>query len=975
MAEETLVLSTRPLCLDARVEFSVLGPVVVTDADGDRTPRGQRARDLLTVLLLRRDRAVGPDVLLDLVWGDESAGLDVSVVHTQMARLRRAIGADTIATTPNGYLLEDPATDADRFLRLLGQARVAAGPAERIGLLEEARDLWRGPEPYADVSHGIAAAESARLLDTLLAAEELLIEELLAEPRRDAALRAQELARELVEREPLREHAHELAMLAAARLGEQAEALQTYDELRRSLRDELGVDPGRPIQQLHARVLAQDTSLLLPRPSADISVRASALPPVPVTGIVGRESDLAQLLEAVATRRIVTILGHGGVGKTRLVLALADELMSQRDLAFADLSTVGEGDRDGTVAAVARALGAASASDVADLPGALGDRSLLVILDEAEHDPHTVAEIVTTVTSACPGVVFLVTSRTPLEVMGEVRIPLGPLAVPEVEADLVAVAAAPAVALLLDRLRDHSPDLVVDDADLEILAEFARRLDGLPLALELVAGYAGSHAFGEIDDMLDAPLDLTTADLGRPSRHRSLRQALRWTYERLTPGRQRILRRLSVFAGPFDLPAARCVVGPECGPDDHIDAAVRSLVRDSLVQVERHRGELRFRLLRTVRDLLLESLGDEDDLPEIRARHREWFASPFSLGSTPIVFAHVQQHYDDHLSALESAISVWNGADAVALLLRLAAWWEAREMDATAARWTTHVLDVVPLDASQHARVLALRGSLISNADPEGGRADMLAALPQLQLDCDGEALMLTHAGLALEMTTSAMPDEAMAQAAAGVAAARRWKPSRLAVALAVQAAVSAEHDVELAKRAAVEAFDLLLTTDVGDNTAPVAVNVAWTLFAIGRAHDALAVVEQAIRTLPMDAVPTYVTVHLGWARVLTGDASGALRSFVAALAGETECEARWHADVLTGAACAMAYAGHPDAEVALDGATALTQRSGQALARWQVAACERARSVAPPAARSSWAYCRDGSGALLADLVRGAVT
>lgn len=953
------------------MEFGVLGPVVVTDEDGDRTPRGQRARDLLSVLLLRRDRAVPPDVLLDLVWGDEASGLDVSVVHTQMARLRRAIGSDAIATTSTGYLLEDPATDADRFLRLVGQARTADDQASAVSLLEEARGLWRGPQAYADVSDGIAAAEAARLCDTRLAADELLIEALLAQPRREAALRAQEVARELVDREPLRERAHELAMLAAARLDEQAVALQVYDQLRRTLRDELGVDPGRSIQQLHARVLAQDTSLLLPRPSADVGVRSATLPPVPVTALVGREGELTQLLEAVATRRIVTVTGHGGVGKTRLVLALADELMSQRDLCFVDLSTVGDGDRGAMLAAVARALGAGSADGIPDIVSALGDRMLLVVLDEAEHDPGAVADLVTEVTAACPGVVFLVTSRVPLDVVGEARVPLGPLPVPEEDADPSTIAGTPAVALLLERLRDHTPDLVIEAGDLALVAEFTRRLDGLPLAIELVAGYAGSHALDEIDAMLDSPLDLTTADLGRPSRHRSLRQALLWTYERLPDNQSRVLRRLAVFAGPFDLRAVRSVVGPECGTDARIDAAVRSLVRDSLVQVDRQGGELRFRLLRTVRDLMLEALGRDDDLPEMRARHREWFASPSSPGAAPIVLAHVQQHYDDHLSALECAVSVGNGRDAVALLLRLAAWWEAREMDETAHRWTTRVLDVVPLDPSQHARVLALRGTLMTHADPEGARADMLAALPQLELDADGEALVLTHAGLALELTTSGRHHEAAGHAAQGVEAARRWNPSRLAVALAVQAAVSVETDPELAERVAGEAFDLLLTTDVGDDTSGVAANVAWTLFATGRPHDGLTVVERAVATLPADAVPTYITIHLGWARLLTGDPTGALACFATALEGEGECETRWHADVFTGAGCALADLGHPDAASVLDGAGALVERSGHTLSGWQVATRDRARAQITES--GSWAVTRAGSGALLADLVRGA--
>ncbi len=954
------------------MEFGVLGPVLVTGEDGDRTPRGQRARDLLAVLLLRRDRAVTPEVLLDLVWGEEAAGLDVSVVHTQMARLRRAIGAGSIATTSTGYLLEDPLTDADRFLRLVGQARSGGDHEQAIALLEEARALWRGPEPYADVSDGIAPAEAARLCDARLAADERLIEALLAEPRREAALRAQEVARELVEREPLRERAHELSMLAAARLDEQAEALRIYDALRHTLRDELGVDPGRSVQQLHARVLAQDGSLLLPRESAETDTRSATLPPVPVTCLVGREAELAQLLEAVATRRIVTVTGHGGVGKTRLVLALTDTLLGERDLCFVDLSTVVDDEPHAIPAAVARALGAGSVDHVPGIIAALGTRSLLVVLDEAEHHPEVVAELVTEVTAACAGVVFLVTSRVPLDVVGEARLPLGPLPVPDEDADASAIDESPAVTLLLERLRDHTPGLVVDADGLALVAEFTRRLDGLPLAIELVAGYAGSHALGEIDQMLDSPLDLTTADVGRPARHRSLRQALLWTYDRLPDHRRTVLRRLSVFAGPFDLRAVRSVVGPECGTDAEIDAAVRALVRDSLIQVDRHRGELRFRLLRTVRDLMLETLGKEDDLPEMRARHREWFAAPSSPGSAPIVLAHVQQHYDDYLVALECAFSVGAASDTVALLIRLGVWWEAREMSETARRWTTRVLDGVPLDVSQYARILALRGSLVSNADPESGRADMLAALPQLEIDADGEALVITHAGLACELTTSGLHDDALRHAAAAVASARRWIPSRLAVALSVQAATSVEVDPTLAERSAGEAFDLLLGTDVGDDVAPVAANVAWTLFATGRPHDGLAVVEHARSRLPADAVPRYVTIHLGWARLLTGDATGALTCFATALEGEVECETRWHADVLTGAACALADLGHADAATLLDGAAALVDRTGHVLAGWQVVT--RGRRGSSTAQPGSWAATRDGSGAMLAGLVREAV-
>lgn len=953
------------------MDIRVLGAVAVSGDDGsDRTPRGQRARDLLAVMLLRRERGVPPDVLLDVVWGSEAHQLDISVVHTQMARLRRAIGADAIITTPTGYQLAAASTDADQFLDLVTRARRTDDRLQAIALLEGARELWRGPVPYADVSDGIASAEAARLREARIAAEEQLAEALLAVPGRDHALRAREVALEVLEREPLREHAHELALLAAARLDEQAEALQLYDRLRRVLRDELGVDPGRSIQQLHARVLAQDPELLLPRAWGEPAGARPTLPPVPAGRLIGRTDELTRLLDAVATRRVVTVTGHGGVGKTRLVLGVADELMSSRDLCFVDVSTVDTEDVDAVTRAVADAWGHSSATNPDSLAHTIGDRSLLVIIDEAEQCLRAVVELVATLTAACPGITFLVTSRTSLDVVGEARIPLGPLPVPPEGADLDEIRQSPAVALLLERLVDQSPDLVLDGDDLGLVAEFTRRLDGIPLAIELVAGYAGSHALGEIDELLGSPLDLSTAHVGRPQRHRSLRQALRWTYDRLAPERSKVLRRLCVFVGPFDLPAVRQVIGTDCGSPAEIDEIVRALARESLIQVDRQRGELRFRLLTTVRELMLELTASTDDLGALQARHRGWYASPQVAGGSASVMAHVHQHYRDYLAALDSAVTARDAPATLSLLLRLGPWWEAKEMEAPGRRWTTRALDEVPLDPSAEARVRALRGSLLAHADPVAGRADMLAALPRLELDEDGDGLLLTHAALALELTTSGELDQALTHASAAVAAARRWVPGRLAVALAIQAAVAVEQDRDLAERVAGEAFDLLLSTDVGDDTPPVAANVGWSLFGLGRHADGLTVVQRGIAAVPEATVPTYLTIHLGWGLLLNGDPTGGLGCFVQALEGETECETRWHADVLTASGCALAALGHPSAAPVLAGADLLVERTGHVLAQWQRETVARARDGVRAA---PWTVRPSISGVEIADLVRSA--
>ncbi|MBM7517739.1 BTAD domain-containing putative transcriptional regulator [Nocardioides nitrophenolicus] len=934
------------------MEYGVLGELTAAAAGVDHTPRGQRSRDLLAVLLLRPGRAVGPEVLLDLVWGEEATRLDVSVVHTQVARLRRALGADQVVTTPTGYRLTGCRTDADRFLDLVGEARRADRPARAVDLLDAARRLWRGPRPFADVADTIAGAEVARLVDARLAADELLVELLLTASERDAAVRALSVARELVEREPLRERSSELAMLAAARLDEQAEAIATYERMRQVLRDELGVDPGRTLQQLHARVLDQDVTLLLPRPSGSEAlterrggVRVSA-PPVPVSRLVGRSAELGTLLDLVARRRVVAVTGPAGVGKTRLALEVADQLAGQREICFVDLAAAEPDSPAEVTEAVAAALGLAAEDAEPDrVADALVDRSLLLVVDEAERHRAGVAELAAAVARRCPRVTVLVTSRAALGVIGEVDLPLAPLEVPGPSATGPDLAAVPAVQLLLERLHDHSPTMAVGEAQLARLASYARQLDGLPLALELVAGYAGSRSLADLGELLEAPLDLAAADVGRSLRHRSLRDAVRWTVERLRPEQRIVLGRLAVFVGGFDQAAARHVVGDDLGSTTTVDGLVHGLVRESLLQVERTAGGLRLRLLRTVRDCALEDVAGAGDLRAARARHRAWFAAPRG-GSEDGVIEHVRLHYDDHLAALRSAVDVGDGAAAVALLLRLGRWWEAREMAAAGRRWTGRLLTEVSLDPYDVARVRALRGNLLVDHDPDGARADFAAAIPLLEVDEDGENLVLALIGSAIERSMSGATVEAVVDAEAAVSAARRLQPSRLRLALSVLAAIAVELDPGRAEAVAAEALELLLAGEVTDDVPGVAANVAWTLFSFGRAGDALEILLRVAGELDASAVPSYLRIHIGWAHLLLGQGTAALHAFGGALAGEgPDLGARWHADALVGAGCALAELADPAAEELLSGAEELSARTGYMLSGWQSEAVARART------------------------------
>jgi len=243
----------------------VLGRLAVSVDGVDRPLRGARTRDLLAALLLRAGRAVDPTMLLEEVWG-EGSGLGVAVVHTQVARLRRDAGSACVETVEAGYRVPAPALDAHRFADLVREARAASTPDDAVGPARAALALWHGDRPYDGVSAGLVTAESVRLLGLRTATRELLADRLLQVGDRVGVEEAAELAEQLVADDPLRERGHELAVLAAARAGRRADALAAYDRLRVTLRDELGLDPGRSAQQLHLQVLRDELGPVLTGP-------------------------------------------------------------------------------------------------------------------------------------------------------------------------------------------------------------------------------------------------------------------------------------------------------------------------------------------------------------------------------------------------------------------------------------------------------------------------------------------------------------------------------------------------------------------------------------------------------------------------------------------------------------------------------------------------------------------------------------
>jgi DNA-binding SARP family transcriptional activator len=546
------------------VEFRILGPLEVADGYGGAISiDAPKQRVLLSVLLLHPNEVVSSERLIDELWGERSPATAIKLVQTYVSQLRKTIGPDAIATRPPGYLLrvEEDALDAARFRRLAAEARrlASSGRPERAdALYREALGLWRGP-PVADiVFESFARNEVDRLEEERLGT---VVERIACEL---ALGRNHELIPELemlVGEYPLRERLRAQLMLALYRTGRQADALTAYQEARRVLVDELGIEPSQELQSLEHAILQHDPVLELRPPPQSPPL------PVPSTSFVGRAEEVGALEALIGGPeiRLVSIVGVAGVGKTRLAIAVCERLADS----FADgiffVSLAPTRDPRLVAAAIAEAVGAVVAPQEAvgdALVRSLKDRSAVLVLDNFEHVLDAAA-IVPDLLTRTRGVEILITSREPLHVSGEHVFRLGALAESE------------AVELFESRARATRHDFESDESVVAI----CRALDGLPLALELAAARVNVLSLHAIAGLLQRRLRLLTGGpRDAPERLRSLAAAIEWSYRLLTPEEQRVFAGLSVFVGGCALEAAEEV----CQADLDV---LGSLVDKSLVHV------------------------------------------------------------------------------------------------------------------------------------------------------------------------------------------------------------------------------------------------------------------------------------------------------------------------------------------------------------------------------------------------------
>ncbi|MFJ3716286.1 AfsR/SARP family transcriptional regulator [Streptomyces sp. NPDC090057] len=693
------------------VRYRLLGTTQAHRPDGTAVPvGGARLRALLSVLALRAGRTVPAGVLVDEVWGADPPADAAGALQALVGRLRRALGAGAVASADGGYRLVAAPDDVDltRFDRLTreGLGALADGdPAKAAAVLDDALALWRGPA-LADLPDRTseAARWETRRLDALRA-------------RHTAALALGHAERSLPElaalcdSHPLDEPLQALRLRALRDLGRPAQALAAYDDVRQLLADRLGSDPGPELRALHGELLLTETVRTAP-PAAHAAVEPGGTPaagglgnlPARLTSFVGREPDIAAIGADLGAARLVTLLGPGGAGKTRLSQEAAESVRhTARDgVWLAELAPVDDPDAVpqavltaiGARETVLHGAGAESMRAVADrhddpverLVEHCARRRMLLVLDNCEHVVEAAAQLAERLLARCPELTLLATSREPLGVPGEVVRPVEPLPEPV------------ALRLLADRGAAARPGFRVAD-DPEACAEICRRLDGLPLAIELAAARLRMLTPRQIADRLDDRFRLLTGGSRTVlPRQQTLRAVVDWSWDLLDTDERDVLSRLSVFAGGCDLAAAEAVCGPVA-----LDA-LGSLVDKSLVVAAPSAdGQMRYRLLETVAEYAAERLDETGRRDQAERAHLTYYrelvrtTDPLLRGpGQRTAVDRLQLEYENVRTALRHAIAGRDEQEALCIIHGLIWYWQMRDLRVEARNLCREVMALGP---------------------------------------------------------------------------------------------------------------------------------------------------------------------------------------------------------------------------------------------------------------------------------------
>lgn len=723
-----------------RVRVVLLGEFEVRCGDTVVDVSGARLRGLLTRLALAGGRSVEADVLVDALWGRELPADPANALQSLVSRLRRLLEGGggrggIVLRSESGYRLGVAPDDVDvlRFERLAarGRDRLRAGdPGAAAEALGEAVALYGEPSVIA----AVAPAVATRLERVAREAGADLAEAELALGRADDAVA---LLTALLAAHPMDERPAALQMDALAAQGRQADALAVYERVRESLAEHLGADPGTALRERHLRLLRtripRDASdAAHPSEAPDASRSGPAVDPEPgpatsggrvgggdlpaaLTSFVGREDDLARVDALFRAGRLVTVVGPGGAGKTRLAVEAGRRHAYRDGTWLVDLAAVTEPAKVG--AAVLTAIGLRGAA-LFEAPGGrlragtddldeldvlvdrLGGRESLLLVDNCEHLVDAVARLLAALLPRCPGLRVLATSREPLAIDGEALVPLGPLPLPDAEDGLDDVRRSASVRLFAERAAAVRPGFAVDESTRDDVVRLVRGLDGMPLALELAAARLRTLSPAELAAGLsDRFRLLATGSRAAPPRHRTLRAVIAWSWDLLDEAERTVAERVCVLPGGVTAESAAALCAGTPVVADDIPELLAALTDKSLLH--RASGTGRHRMLETLREYGTERLAGRGTLGAVRDLAARYLAGlvareePLLRGRGQLDALRVLRgEYDNALAALRHLCDSGDSAAAVALAMDLSWYWHILGRHADAAYWQERALSL-----------------------------------------------------------------------------------------------------------------------------------------------------------------------------------------------------------------------------------------------------------------------------------------
>lgn len=621
--------------------------------DGNPLPslRSRREQWLLALLVLRQDRDTAREWLATTLWPDSDEKQALFYLRKSLSNLRQALGTEAarlLSPTPRTVRLDvtGALVDAVAFDNALKRVPGADDPTP---LLQEAVTLYRGPLLPDCLEEWAVIERNQREQAYLTALESLAVR---FQAQGDPATAVHWL-RLLTAADPYRENAYRSLMQALADCGDLAAVTVVYQELRSRLRQELNAAPSPETETLYRQVRQQERQPVAPAPPITPGASRRHLP-VPLSDLIGRQNEIAEVLDWLEHRRLVTLLGAGGIGKTRLAIAAAEAVLPRFEQGawFVDLAALSD---VGLVPqATAKALG------VAEEPGrllsetladSLAPRSLLLVLDNCEHLLEACGTLAYDLLSACPGLRILATSRQALDVMGEQVYRVPSLLVPPhgedgpSELDTQRLMEYEAVRLFVERAVRVSSGFRLTPRNASAVVEICRQLDGIPLAIEMAAVRLRSLSVSEVNARLEDRFRLlTSGNRGVLPRHQTLRAAIDWSYDQLFETERGLLRRLAVFAGGWTWDTAEAVCADSLLPGEDIQDLLSGLADKSLVVAEAREEATRYRLLETVRQYAWDRLEESAETGAVRTRHRDYFVA-LAEKSEPQLRGPEQAHY------------------------------------------------------------------------------------------------------------------------------------------------------------------------------------------------------------------------------------------------------------------------------------------------------------------------------------------